>query len=131
MSILKTTMTQKNATQTLKLSPQLQSRLGISLQTLTEFCQAHQITELAVFGSILRDDFNPKSDLDFLVTFHPQTKLSLMDLVGIQQQLEDLTGRKIDLLEKRAIENSHNWLRRQNILETAQTIYESGHHLPA
>lgn len=54
-----------------------------------------------------------------------------MDLVRIQQELEDLTGRKVDLIEKRSIIDSHNWLRRQNILNTAKVIYESRHILGA
>lgn len=79
-----------------------------------------------MFGSSLREDFNKTSDIDFLVVFNPKIKLSLMDLVSIQYQLEDKIGRKVDLIEKRSIEKSHNWMRRQNILATATIVYESG-----
>ncbi|CCQ67011.1 hypothetical protein CWATWH0402_4100 [Crocosphaera watsonii WH 0402] len=65
------------------------------------------------------------------MVFDPQIKLSLMDLVGIQYELEDLIGRKVDLIEKRSIENSHNWIRRKNILEAAEIVYESGQILSA
>lgn len=113
------------------MSPTLQQRLNLTAEQIEKICQQNQIQELAIFGSILRQDFHPDSDIDLLVTFDPQAKISLMDLVRIQQHLEDLTGRKIDLIEKRSIENSHNWIRRQNILETAKTIYESRQRLSA
>ena len=109
----------------------LQQRLNLSSEQINQFCLQNKIQELAIFGSVLRDDFNPDSDLDFLVVFDPNRKLSLMDLVGIQYQLEDLTGRNVDLIEKRSILNSHNWIRRQNILSTAKTIYESRQILSA
>lgn len=107
------------------------SLLNLSLSELTNFCQENQILELSVFGSVLREDFKETSDIDFLVVFDPQIKLSLMDLVGIQYELEDLIGRKVDLIEKRSIENSHNWIRRKNILEAAEIVYESGQILSA
>lgn len=113
------------------ISSEIQKRINLSLQQLHQFCQQNQIQELSIFGSVLRDDFTPDSDLDFLVTFEPQSHYSLMDLVRIQHQLEDLTGRKIDLIEKRSILASHNWIRRQNILENAQSIYESRQILSA
>lgn len=109
----------------------IQQRLNLSPEQIDQFCIENKIQELAIFGSVLRDDFNPDSDLDFLVVFDPKRTFSLMDLVGIQYQLEDLTGRKVDLIEKRSILNSHNWIRRQNILSTAQTIYESRQLLSA
>ncbi|MEL4897014.1 nucleotidyltransferase family protein [Crocosphaera sp. Alani8] len=107
------------------------NRLNVSASELINFCQQNQILELSVFGSVLREDFKKTSDIDFLVVFDPQIQLSLMDLVGIQYELEDLIGRKVDLVEKRSIENSHNWIRRQNILEAATLIYESGQILSA
>ena len=106
-------------------SSMIQQRLNLSSAQINQFCRENQIQELAIFGSVLREDFNPDSDLDFLVVFDPKRKLSLMDLVGIQYQLEYLTGRNVDLIEKRSILNSHNWIRRQNIFSTAQIIYES------
>lgn len=107
------------------VNPQLQQRLNISTKVLENFCQQHQIIELALFGSVLRADFSLSSDLDFLVTFSPNLKLSLMDLVGIQYELEELVKRDVDLIEKRAIANSQNWIRRENILATAEIIYEA------
>lgn len=106
-------------------------RINIFPHNLINFCQTNHIQQLSVFGSVLQEDFREDSDLDFLVVFDTKIKLSLMDLVRIQYQLEDLTGRKVDLIEKQSIVNSHNWIRRQNILNTAKVIYESRHILSA
>jgi len=102
-------------------------RLNLTLEQLAEFCQQHHILELSLFGSILRDDFHAESDIDMLVVFDRKDNphLSLMDLVGIEYQLEDMVGRKVDLIEKRSIIDSSNWIRRKHILNTAQVIYVS------
>jgi hypothetical protein len=90
---------------------------------IAEFCQRWKIDELALFGSALRDDFRSDSDIDLLVTFAPDAKKGLFELAQMQTELENLFGRDVDLVSKRAIERSQNWIRRQNILETAQVIY--------
>ena len=72
---------------------------------------------------MLRDDFSPDSDLDVLVTFSPEAHWGLFDHVRMEQELADLVHRKIDLLSRRAVEQSHNWIRRQEILDTAEVIY--------
>ena len=112
---------------------QVYARLDVTPEQLAAFCQQHCILELFVFGSILRDDFRSDSDIDLLVVFDPnsKTRISLMDLVGMGYQLEDIVGRKVDLVEKRSIVDSDNWIRRKNILDTAQSIYESGRILSA
>ncbi|MBC6480789.1 MAG: nucleotidyltransferase family protein [Hormoscilla sp. GM7CHS1pb] len=92
-------------------------------EKIEEFCRRWQITELAVFGSVLRDDFRPDSDIDFLVSFAPDENWSLFDLVDMERELAAIVGRKVDLIEKVAIERSHNKLRRKEILSTAQTFY--------
>jgi len=92
-------------------------------EKIGEFCRRWQITELAVFGSVLRDDFRPDSDIDFLVTFAQDENWSLFDLVDMEQELAAIVGRKVDLVEKVAILRSHNQLRRKEILSTAQTFY--------
>jgi uncharacterized protein len=81
---------------------------------------------LAVFGSVLRDDFRPDSDIDFLVTFAPEARVSLFDLAELQEELEDLICREVDLVERVSIERSQNWIRRQEILRTAEPVYVSG-----
>ena len=87
------------------------------------FCDRWQITEFALFGSVLRDDFHSDSDLDVLVTFAVNAPWNLLDLVTMQQQLENIVGRDVDLVEKRVIEQSDNWIRRQEILNTATILY--------
>lgn len=90
---------------------------------IAEFCQRWQINELALFGSVLRDDFHPNSDIDILVTFGPAAQRGFLALAQMQAELEAILGRDVDLVSKRAIERSQNWIRRKNILETAQVIY--------
>jgi len=100
--------------------------LGLSVQEISDFCQRWRITEFALFGSVLRDDFDAESDLDILVAFAPDADWSLLDHVKMEQELEALLGRKVDLLSRRSVERSHNWLRRGEILDTAEVVYASG-----
>jgi hypothetical protein len=98
-------------------------RISVPRSQLAEFCRHWQIEELAFFGSVLRDDFTPESDLDVLVTFAPEANWSLLDHLRMEQELSDLLNRKIDLFTKRAVEQSHNWMRREEILGTAEVVY--------
>jgi uncharacterized protein len=100
--------------------------LGLSEQEISGFCQRWRIAEFALFGSVLRDDFDAESDLDILVAFAPDADWSLLDHVKMEQELEALLGRKVDLLSRRSVERSHNWLRRREILDTAEVVYASG-----
>ena len=96
----------------------------IDRSQLKELCARWQIVELALFGSVLRDDFHPDSDIDLLVQFADTAKITFFDLDTIEQQLSPLFGnRPIDLVTRNAIENSHNPIRRQNILSHTHTIY--------
>ncbi len=79
--------------------------------------------ELAVFGSALREDFDANSDVDLLVTFAPDADWSLLDHVKMQHELADLLGRSVDLVSRRAIESSHNPIRKREILGSARTVY--------
>jgi predicted nucleotidyltransferase len=90
---------------------------------ISNFCERWKISELALFGSVLRNDFRPDSDLDVLVTFSFDADWSLFDHVQMQQELAKILERKVDLVSKRAIERSQNWIRRREILETAKIIY--------
>ena len=103
----------------------MSTKLQIELPTeqLAEFCRRNRIRELAVFGSILREDFGPDSDVDFLVQFEPDAKWSLFDVVRIEGELSELVGRPVDLVERRAVEQSDNYIRRKSVLSTAETIY--------
>lgn len=97
--------------------------ISLPQEQLIEFCQRWHIHELALFGSVLRDDFRSDSDIDILITFAPEAKRGAFALAQMQEELETIFGRSVDLVSKRAIERSQNRIRRQNILESAQTIY--------
>ncbi len=98
--------------------------LDFETEKIAQICQQWQIVELALFGSVLRTDFNLDSDIDVLVSFAEDAKVTFFDLDTIEQQLSKLFNRPVDVVTKRAIEQSQNWLRKKNILENAQIIYE-------
>jgi len=104
--------------------------LAVPDEVLAAFCQRWQIRELALFGSALRDDFRTDSDIDLLVTFADDTAWGLLAHVQMQQELEALLQRPVDLISRRALEESPNWLRRHAILDTARVLYVSdeAHH---
>jgi hypothetical protein len=90
---------------------------------VSEFCRKWKIAEFALFGSVLREDFRPGSDIDVLVSFEPRAQWSLMDVVEMQDELETILGRRVDLVERRAIERSENYIRRRYILDSAEPVY--------
>ena len=92
---------------------------------IDDFCKRWKISKLALFGSVLRDDFREDSDIDVLVTFDPDAHWSLFDLADMQQELESIFGREIDLVSQRGIEASRNPIRRKAILESAEVVHES------
>jgi predicted nucleotidyltransferase len=97
--------------------------LAIPQDAVAAFCRRWKITELAVFGSALRDDFRPDSDVDVLVTFSPEGRWTLFDMVHMKDELEAIFGRSVDLVTRRGVEQSRNPLRRQAILSCAESIY--------
>ncbi|HIK11081.1 MAG TPA: nucleotidyltransferase family protein [Oscillatoriaceae cyanobacterium M33_DOE_052] len=99
------------------------SNIHLPLAEINQFCHRWHITEFALFGSVLREDFRHDSDIDVLVTFDPQFQRGFAETLQMRQELETLFGREVDLIVKAAIERSENWLRRQNILESARVIY--------
>ncbi|MBD1910251.1 MULTISPECIES: nucleotidyltransferase family protein [unclassified Leptolyngbya] len=105
---------------------QLQANISIPQESLTAFCQKWKIQELSFFGSVLRQDFRPDSDIDALVSFEEGAPWGLLELVRMKRELSTLLGRDVDLLTKKSIEQSHNWIRRKEILGTAQVIYVAG-----
>jgi predicted nucleotidyltransferase len=96
------------------------------MDQLTAFCERWQIAELAVFGSVLRDDFRPDSDVDFLVTFAPDARRTLFDIVEMEEELAALLGREVDVVSRRGVERSKYWIRRGTILGSAEPIYVAG-----
>ena len=87
---------------------------------MADLCRRWKITELAVFGSAIRADFGPHSDVDILVTFQPGAGWSLLDLMTLQQELSARFGRRVDVVEKAALRNPY---RRAAILESKRTLY--------
>jgi predicted nucleotidyltransferase len=90
---------------------------------LVDFCHRWRITELALFGSALRADFRPESDLDILVTFVADAGWGLLDHAAMREELSLHFCRPIDLVSRKAIERSANPIRRQQILQTAEVVY--------
>ena len=87
------------------------------------FCRRWRIAELELFGSVLRDDFSPNSDVDVLVRFDSEARPSLLDMARMQDELSRIFGRQADLVERATVEASRNYIRRAAILQSAEAIY--------
>lgn len=95
------------------------AHVPIPAEALRQFCRKWRIVEFALFGSVLRDDFGPESDVDVLVSFAPEAPWSLWDLIAMRDELEELFGRKVDLLERQSLVNP---FRRHAILTTREVL---------
>lgn len=93
---------------------------SIPVAGLVEFCRRHPIRRLSVFGSVLRDDFGPDSDIDMLVEFEPGARISFFDMVTMEMELTDMIGRQVDL---RTLQELSRYFR-QKVLYMAQVVYE-------
>jgi len=96
--------------------------IDIDRDRLRDFCRRWKITEFALFGSVLREDFGPESDVDVLVTFERDARWTLLHMVDMKAELEELFGRPVDLLTRRGVEQSHNRFRRESILNSAVIV---------
>lgn len=96
-------------------------RLVAKPEQIQSFCQHWKIVEMAIFGSVLRDDFRPDSDIDFLVKFDPASEWTLFDYIHMIEELEELLHRKVDIAEEKGLVNPY---RRHSILSTCRTIYK-------
>ena len=97
--------------------------IKLPIEEITNFCDRWNIIEFSLFGSVLRNDFRDDSDIDVLLNFAPETTRGLTETLQMRDELQIIFDRKVDLIVKAAIDRSENWLRRKNILESAQTIY--------
>ena len=97
--------------------------IKLPMEKIEEFCQRWQVMEFALFGSVLREDFHPDSDIDVMVQFHPAAHPTLFDLVTTEDELKILFQRDVDLVTRKGIETSRNYLRREAILSSTQVIY--------
>src|SRR5688500_9960124 len=84
------------------------------------FCERWNVTELALFGSSLRADSRPDSDVDLLVTFAPGVRPKLSDLVRMEDELRQIFGRPVDLVDRRSVEQSENYIRRKHVLDSIE-----------
>ena len=96
------------------------ARIEIPAKQIEEFCRYWKITELAFFGSVLRDDFHPESDVDVLVAFAPDTHSSLLDIVQMRDELATMLRREVDFVQEKGLKNP---FRRREILQTKEVIY--------
>ena len=101
----------------------LKDRLRLSETDLAAYCQRWQIVEMSLFGSVLRDDFGSDSDIDVLVDFPPETMIGLRERIAMEEELVKILGREVDLVDRRAVERSQNYIRRKSILGSAQVVY--------
>lgn len=99
------------------------SKVRLDQDQITAFCRKWQIAEMSLFGSVLRDDFGPDSDVDFLVAFEPGADHDWEDWPAMVDELAGIVGRRVDFVEKRLVEQSENYIRRHNIPGSAEQIY--------
>lgn len=96
------------------------AEIDLPMDVIKAFCQRWKIVEFSLFGSVLREDFGPKSDVDVLVTFEPSPGWSLLDHVRMVEELRTIFGRDVDLAQERLLENPY---RREAILNSKEVIY--------
>ena len=98
------------------------SRINATPEAIAGFCRQWHVAELSLFGSVLRDDFAHNSDIDVLVEFEPD-RVPGLRFVSMAEELERLFGRPVDVLTRSAVEQSQNFIRRAEILDSAEVIY--------
>ena len=96
------------------------TNIEIPQDKIQEFCRRWRIKEFAIFGSTLRNDFRPESDVDVLVTFQDEAPWGLFEFVEMMEELQEIFGRNLDLIEKEALRNP---FRRREILSHCQVVY--------
>jgi len=99
-------------------------KIPLAIDKIENFCQRWQVIKFAVFGSVLRDDFSATSDVDVLVEFAPDVKISITILLDMEDELEKLFARPVDLGEWKSVESDPNFIRRNAILDSVKVIYE-------
>jgi predicted nucleotidyltransferase len=99
------------------------ARLGLDQAAVAAFCRRWGVTELSLFGSVLRSDFDPESDVDVLATFAPDARRSLFDYAAMRDELAAIVGRQVDLVNREAVERGGNQIRRRSILASTELVY--------
>jgi predicted nucleotidyltransferase len=95
-------------------------QIEIDKPALADFCKRWRLSELALFGSVLTDEFGPQSDVDVLVTFSPDADWSLFELVDMSAELEGMFGRRVDLVDSRGLRNP---FRRHSIQSSKRVVH--------
>ena len=98
-------------------------RVRLPTEQIAAFCERWGVAEVAVFGSVLRDDFKLDSDVDVLVRFRGDATPSLFSLFRMEEELTEMVGRRVDLVERKGVEQSRNYIRREAILASAKLIH--------
>jgi hypothetical protein len=109
----------------------MNSAIELPINKIAEFCHQWQVIEISLFGSVLRDDFRPDSDIDVMVQFHPDAHPTFSTLDQMEAELKTIFQREVDLITRQGIEASRNYLRRHEILSSAQVIYATGSAISA
>ncbi len=107
------------------------STIDLPMDQIQDFCHRWQVIEFALFGSVLRNDFRPDSDIDVMVRFHSAAHPTFSTLDQMESELKATFHRDIDLITRQGIEASRNYLRRQEILSSARVIYATGYSVSA
>lgn len=98
--------------------------LELPAKVIADVCRKHDVEELSIFGSVLRDDFGSNSDVDFLVVFKDNDAGPwLSKFMDLEAELSQVLGRQVDVVDKRGVEQSENYIRRRHILSSARVIY--------
>ena len=95
----------------------------LPLEQIAEICRRYDVKQLELFGSILRENFLADSDVDLLVTFEEDSPIGLFEFADLQEELRALLGREVDLVSRRGVEKTENWIRRTEILKNTSSIY--------
>ena len=98
-------------------------QVSIPKDALAAFCRKHGIRRLSIFGSALREDFGPESDVDVLVEFEEGRAPGLFGFAGMELELSELFGRAVDLVTREEVEESRNYIRRKSILASTEVVY--------
>ncbi len=101
-------------------------QINVPHEAIADFCRRWHIVEFAIFGSALREDFFPDSDVDVMIALEPGVKWSFRQWLEMIHELEVIFGRKVDLVERRQVEQSKNYIRRKHILSHMERVYVAG-----
>ena len=98
-------------------------QIDVPGEKISAFCRKWKVRELSLFGSVLQENFGPDSDVDIVVEFEASVTHSLLDMVSMKEELEEIFGREVDLMTRQAVEQSRNYIRRKAIMSSIEVIY--------